>query len=50
MKVRACAQDFKNAKIEIHKIYLFLMRQFFGDLATKKINMSAIHDLNFISK
>ena len=48
MKVRACAQDFKNAKIEIHN--LFLMRQFFGDLATKKINMSAIHDLNFISK
>ena len=36
-------KDFKNAKIEINN---FLMDQFYRDLA----NMSAKHDLNFISK
>ena len=43
-------KDFKYEKIEIHKIYLLLMRHLFGNLATIKINMSAIHVLNFISK
>ena len=39
----------KNAKIEIHNIYLFLMSQFYSDLAKMNINMSAKHALNFMS-
>ena len=43
-------KDFKNAKIEIHKINNYLKYQFYRDLAKMNINMSAKHDLNFISK
>ena len=43
-------KDFKNAKIEIHKINNFLMYHFYGDLAKININMSRKHNLNSISK
>ena len=43
-------KDFKNAKIEIHKINNFLMYQFYWNLAKININISGKHDLNFISK
>ena len=43
-------KDFKNAKIEIHKINNFLMHQFYWDLAKLIINMSKKYDLNFIAK
>ena len=33
-------KDFKNAKIEIHKINNFIMYQFYWDLTTININMS----------
>ena len=42
-------KDFKNAKIEIHKIYIFLY-QFHIDLVKMNIDMSAKHPLNLVSK
>ena len=36
-------KDFKNTKTEINKIFLFLICQFYCDLATMNINMSAKH-------
>ena len=36
-------KDFKKTKTEINKIFLFLMCQFYWDLATMNINMSAKH-------
>ena len=36
-------KDFKNTKTEINKKFLFLMCQFYGDLATMNISMSAKH-------
>ena len=37
-------KDLKNAKTEIHKIYLFLVYQFYWKLTTIIINMSAKYD------
>ena len=43
-------QDFKNTKTEIHKVFLFLMYQFYCDLATMDINLSAKHVFRFHTK
>ena len=43
-------KDFKNAKTEIHKVILFLICQFYWDLAAMNIKMSAKHVFRFHTK